>query len=349
MNTTEIPLNILRTFKTHRWVLKQLEQYRKETKHITPSWCYVLGDCINDSADRYLENESNPSSNDLTKLYHSMHLFNMLSAWNVTKGVYHFDNDFVDELTKTSYLNELPTDILKYLSEWCVYIVLKREINGVYYEGFFATISHCARDNISYMVVGLVVDNKEAPRINVYCLGKTIKDSFLAKRKEYEDIVNNTNNLFQQVHYIKMLEECEEKEEHRIALGEFLIPLILYLCVDRPDIQHSVDLSLSPQKPRPIKNKKHGSVTPSAKNVNVWNVGFRIGQVLRKPRKVNESDCISTGKGKPMPPHVRRAHWRHQRYGVGNSLIKLKWIHPMLINMDKDDMLATIYPVKEAV
>lgn len=48
-----------------------------------------------------------------------------------------------------------------------------------------------------------------------------------------------------------------------------------------------------------------------------------------------EKGLYSRGAGNEKRPHWRRGHWRHQRSGVGLTVISLKWIRPVLIHADQ--------------
>ena len=47
--------------------------------------------------------------------------------------------------------------------------------------------------------------------------------------------------------------------------------------------------------------------------------------------------------GKTVAPHVRRGHWRRQRYGEGNAQVRRIRIAPLLVNAHLGDMAERVY------
>jgi hypothetical protein len=54
-------------------------------------------------------------------------------------------------------------------------------------------------------------------------------------------------------------------------------------------------------------------------------------------------DHESAGEGTPMAPHPRRGHWRRQRHGPKNSLVKRVRIAPVIVNAGRGGMVPRVY------
>lgn len=115
--------------------------------------------------------------------------------------------------------------------------------------------------------------------------------------------------------------------------------IALYLCAQNAEV---VPKTAKPAalKPNP-KHKLYNTPTPT-----VWGVGERIGAILRASSSAAQTKSQG-GNGAAKRPHVRRAHSHAYRVGPGRVNTIIKWLHPMLINIeDPTDLPTTIRPVK---
>ncbi|MEU4345451.1 hypothetical protein AB0H00_30070 [Nocardia sp. NPDC023852] len=110
-----------------------------------------------------------------------------------------------------------------------------------------------------------------------------------------------------------------ELNAYRLAVS-----LLLYLCSDRRDIRTSTN-------PITSRKKRRKQQPPT-----VVDVGFDIGPKLFAAR--NGAATQSSGAGKPVRSHIRRAHWH--TYWTGpqyQRIADVRWLHPILINpADRD-------------
>jgi hypothetical protein len=61
-------------------------------------------------------------------------------------------------------------------------------------------------------------------------------------------------------------------------------------------------------------------------------LGFRVVTICGE--RMAESIGLTKGE-RAMPPHWRRGHWRHQRFGKSLSSVKVLWINSAVVNVDK--------------
>jgi hypothetical protein len=81
----------------------------------------------------------------------------------------------------------------------------------------------------------------------------------------------------------------------------------------------------------------------------VWEVGYRIGKVLRHAEEKEQREPSTNSDGTHARPraHVRKAHWHTYWTGPKKDpqTAKLKWLHPMVINDDGEDLIPTVHLV----
>ena len=131
--------------------------------------------------------------------------------------------------------------------------------------------------------------------------------------------------------------------EKSMALAMRLLPLILYLCSEEPDILIN---SKKPffEKPKPKKTKKGIRYFDAEKTSN-YEVGYRIGRFIREYKKSEKTESMSGGKSKS--PHIRKAHFHLYWTGKGREIPLIKWLPPIPINIEnEDDMLVSIKNIK---
>jgi hypothetical protein len=118
-----------------------------------------------------------------------------LATWRLGKGVYRFDDDVRQALLETPVTGDIPTDVLKRLPEWCVYVETPGfRPNDTEVHGFFACVTRFNGEE----VLPLTMDSQDPARsrlISFVPIGlshRTIEDALrwnvtrsIAVTKEY--------------------------------------------------------------------------------------------------------------------------------------------------------------------
>lgn len=91
-----------------------------------PAWCYLP---LAGGMAIATQGRDPTSFQDPTGVVRDAATIAALSAWRPTKGVYQFHPQLLDALWGTPVTGDLPTQVLKRLPEWCVYIPLERELS----------------------------------------------------------------------------------------------------------------------------------------------------------------------------------------------------------------------------
>lgn len=119
----------------------------------------------------------------------------------------------------------------------------------------------------------------------------------------------------------------------------FTINLLLYLSAVNAEVKQVNKLSFPRQ----------GRVKDTPREVAVYSVGEATGYRIRGiNRYVHEHGEPLGGHHRSPVMHVRRAHWHTFAYGPGKSLRRVKWLPPIIVNGDGEEMdIPTITELSE--
>jgi len=333
---TIIPMQILNDYNndfSRLWrYISEMRELRGIKYPTFPDWCYIPA--VGAFAGVILEFKNRGDNLDELINKYPPELVAALAAWRITKGIYRFDVDLFDELVESSLEGEIPSEVLFQLPEWCVYVELPESS----YDGFFCFINHDIDSPVPTLTFLLTLPNKEIRYLRIK-LGKwTINEALnryfdeLKKKRESEG---------------KTIEIEMDPNSTEVAM--MLVNLVLYICTPDADYEKNEHTGFSSRKG--IKKNKTGA----AKNPKIWEVGVRIGSVLRKAKA--RSNFPSTGQGTHASPrpHYRKAHWHSYRLGARNKpdeqKLVLKWLSPILVGVDNyddsihDGLPAVVHPI----
>jgi hypothetical protein len=270
-----------------------------------------------------------------------------LAAWRVTQGIYRFDPDVYDAVIQTPITGDLPHDVFFGLPEWCVYVetpgltVFNRETAG-----FFAFLEYDTGDG------------RKELRLVLDCLPENLSEGYkpslmsavmhLGSWSLQESIEKTAQESRRQAESLKMDFDAPPESTAYLETGFTpLISLLLYICSANSEIG---DGGRKPARPKSKKTKKGIRIFPAPK-VSVWDVGVRMGAVLRREKvQAQKGAQGTTEKQRSSPrPHVRRAHWHGYWSGPrnGEQRFTLRWMPPLLVRREGGEELpVTIKPVK---
>jgi hypothetical protein len=112
------------------------------------------------------------------------------------------------------------------------------------------------------------------------------------------------------------------------ALLDNLLAVAAWADWHEPDTQTTPALDVPGAPPPQVRRDadRHGA------DVHVLNVGRTVGHAH-----------AAEPTGKTVAPHVRRGHWRRQRYGERNTQVRRIRIAPLLVNAHLGDMAERVY------
>lgn len=95
-------------------------------------------------------------------------------------------------------------------------------------------------------------------------------------------------------------------------------------------------------------NSVHTTNETTAGSVKNYEVGYRVGALLRKGAAARYRSSAADGEsGRTVIPHLRRAHWHHYWTGPKSDPEKrelvVRWIHPVLVG--GKETIPTVRPV----
>ena len=222
----------------------------------------------------------------------------LLGRWRYTQGVYALDPLIEKELLKSDK-GEIPTEALRYLPEWAVYIST-RAVPSL--EGFFFTFSEDGEWGNTLLFLLIWKDG--------------VEQNFALEARE---------TLHESLE-VATLYGNRGVDVDRKAISQLLsrlFNLVLYLCSKNREIGPK-----APNKPIPKKTKK-GTRYLVPSHPRMWEVAFRKGADLRrKLKQVSDLEVEGSTTGRKNRPHICRAHFRWQACGKAWKDHELRWIDP---------------------
>ncbi|EMO43835.1 AcrVA2 family anti-CRISPR protein [Leptospira santarosai] len=257
--------------------------------------------------------------NQKTTAFYNVGLINQLAAlvpWSLSKGVYKFSQELLEELIDSQLPEILPSDVLKKLPQWSIYIELPTgQIQGCY--GFFTFLeSDNGRDELRIL---LDYDDRPPVPFTLFLDNCTIHESLDLLSKEFKRDVNFLKG--------KITDSILDiHKQYQIEVFKKILPLVLYICSENAEISGSTSYNSYKQRQK-LKNNEFGQ----APNVSVWDVGLEIGTKLRQFR--HGTQRINDLHSQSKMPHLRKAHWHH--FWTGNKESKnlvVRWLSPIPVN-----------------
>jgi hypothetical protein len=263
-----------------------------------------------------------------------------LAAWRMTRGIYRFDETIFNALWDTPIDSTIPVDVLYRLPEWCVYIETPSQINTAFaMRGFFAYLEEDA--NTGAEELRIIVDaNAGLLPFFVHLTRGTILEGIEASLIEARHQAQKQGAQFN----VPIAQHAKEQA----AILAPMVSLLLYLCSVNSEVRDAKGTDRQPRYPSATKTK-HGKKLLPAQSPTSWEVGFRMGAAIRHAQEQERSEAQGGGHASPRP-HIRRAHFHSFWTGKRDSderKITLKWLPPIAVNVDDDELPAVIHKVKE--
>lgn len=241
-----------------------------------------------------------------------------LGTWRYTQGIFRFHDDLLSALLDSEVTGNIPTDVLKRLPEWCIYIETPNIIlAGKEISGFFAHLEKDLNNGNEELRLLLNLSDGSLVPVPVQIGEWTIKESI----KKMVDIASENANIDEVTEiittntYITTLSEMASR----------LLSIILYICSEEPEIDNERVPGKSFYHPELTKTKKGWRLFPAAKP-HVWNVGQVIGKQISHEK-------ASKRTGGTVRTHIRRGHWHGYWTGPRDGKRKFiyRWLPPMVV------------------
>jgi hypothetical protein len=134
--------------------------------------------------------------------------------------------------------------------------------------------------------------------------------------------------------YLKRLRRYSQEHADEFAS---LISVTIYLCSATRELRSGT--LTQPGRPKPKRTRHGGASIFPPTEPRSWEVGYRIGAVIRRGlAAIERSDAHSGGDSESRPharprPHMRKGHWHSFWTGPlkGERKVVLHWLHPILV------------------
>lgn len=262
-----------------------------------------------------------------------------LAVWRRSKEVFVLDADMEQLLYEQADDLEINSHILMRLPYPCFYVQTSfLQLEKLPVNGFFVHLEYDVNDGHTELRLLFLFGNKTTIGFPIYIDESNIQDSLertldAAHRNLPPDLPFEGPMLLHGNDYSK-LEQFLKKS----------LQLVLYLCAE------NVEVRKNPEQDTVMKRSNAG-IKDRYAEIRKWDVGIRIGQAVRRYKKVHESiakdeQAHSLLRLSPRP-HMRRGHWHHYWSGPksGERKLILKWTAPTFIGAADEDKPVVIHRI----
>ena len=249
-----------------------------------------------------------------------------LGTWRPTQDIVRFDMGVYTSLANTGLDGELPTEILKRLPAWCVYVETPGLVHAnLPQDGFFAYLEKDA--NTGHEELRIFFNGPMHPFYPVILhLGPW-----------------DINRACQKANAFALAAGGEKVHNHRpIVVDAGLttaLNLLLYLCAYGLEDQEGWGASGRISYPPQVRTKTGWRLFPPSQP-NIHTVGTVYGEQIRRARLAGGASGPRSGPR----PHVRRAHWHGYWLGPRKATegdmperrFDLRWLPPIPVAMSDD-------------
>lgn len=255
----------------------------------------------------------------------------MLYSWCKTKQIFSMDTELVSELIKNTDASSIPVDTLMHVP-----------YNSFYIECSNGNLLNFICHSIKGCFVAFDEDMTEESPI-------TEKELSIAEaRKQSRSYNFSKSNCQKFTGNVNLFNEYIDAVTNIFAS---LLNLILYICCENADIEKD-----SRQRTYTYRKKGFGLIKGCPREIQKWNVGWRIGKTLRNISSAQKPNTPSEAPeqhraicGSPKRPHIRSAHFHHfwtGKKGSAERKLVVHWIPAIAINIStENELAATIHKV----
>lgn len=261
----------------------------------------------------------------------------IVEKWSKAKQVFKPDPDFADALLHTSKLS-ISASMIDHLPCHNFYVDLSDCSMFSPITGAFVYVER--KDSLVYFSIYLIDSSLTYFSFYLACElddngCATITPEMLSTKQVSYDIWKPL--CFDENHNSK------EYKISRVDSNLFMIQLIAYLSIDKPQLTESDLTKNTYRKPSAV-----SKIRNKWSEVRIQDVGVKYGSDFRKTilKIKNDSEELSTGSKRKSPiPHFRCAHWHKFWVGKGRKTLKVMWIEPIFVG-NGDSSNAIIHKMK---
>lgn len=245
----------------------------------------------------------------------------VLASWRKAKSIYTLDADLEAELFKTSAKDMTVAPGMLTIPEWCIFVKTKL-LQGC--SGLFIMFDHDIQRGHKELYIAAVTE--EGKFLTSFYLILPDKPQKLTEILKGEEAVVRAKDVSKTPELAPYVSSYFKASRQAIR---FTINLLLYLSAVNAEVKQVNKLSF----------RRQGRTKDTPREVAVYSVGEATGYRIRRiNRYVQEHGEPQGGHHRSPVMHVRRAHWHTFAYGPGKSLRRVKWLPPIIVNGDGEEM-----------
>ena len=330
------PLTLLNELKAvpdlSKWVDATIEHLETVGVDVREKWCFLPT-----AAWLAIVQQSRPDLDRFDQSNFAMFL-SAVGTWRYSQGIYRFDPDLYEELLHSESSGKMPSEVLKRLPEWSVYI----ETPGLICEemecyGVFVLLDDDRVNNVSelrlYAITSQTAFNTPSPDGAItfalpFADGVSIDESYELWLNRLRENAKKLN-----INEDQVIQSFDESRAGLVEFAKKVLNLVLYICSEEPEIVDRKTPDWLPTFPRPKKTKGVVRYFP-AKRPHVYDVGRKLGEELRKAKE----KIPTPPTGRTVISHLRRAHWHS--FWTGKRIpgketeqkLIVKWLPPIFVH-----------------
>ena len=304
-----------------------------------PDWCYAPMSAALAVASEGYDLNKLPIDIRMAMISVAQAIF-AIAPWRLSKEVYVIDEDLKDLLFEQDGELDVPDEVLLQLPYPCFYV----ELPNTYYRadkihGFFVTLEYDVNNGDKELKPVFLTDDGNIFSYSIHIGAKTIEESVDMLDKQALENTNGDKELKRLA-----LRAMQDSAETKIFLKQIL-QVILYILAQNAEITPSSEQSFITKRGKTVKDKYS--------EIRKWDVGIRVGAAIRqqKAKEQSRKKEYKESEHQSPRPHMRRGHWHHFWTGPKaqpeERKLILKWLSPMAIAANPEDMPITFHEVKQ--
>lgn len=282
---------------------------------------------------------NSPEMSKAVSMQFGLHVF---GTWRNSLGIYKIDEDIMNELVKSPIPADTPSHIFSRLPDWCVYVELpdtatsftQNENGSIQFLGFWALLDRKPTINASHVSVLHLL-----PHFTVD--GEYIDTGFmpiqmaLSESLTVTEAVDQISSIDKSVVAALKMEESPNESDKQKRILLLLLPLLLWLCAEEPDISNIKGEPISGNAlrlPKYAVHKKTGAFIPPSQPI-IYHLGKRLGGEIRQFNTKKKDDELQGRLPSRKRPHIRRGHWHGVWRGTGqDKQFSIYWQPAIFVN-----------------
>lgn len=273
-------------------------------------------------------------------------LISAIAAWDLSKVIYRFDEDFYKELKETEGIEKVPVDMLLHLPYKCLCFQIGDESR-------FAYLNYDFEFKLYELRIERLFFNDDENRIESAHYFLTLSSDKLQKCIDYT--ISSGIDNYKRMGLPQFSDEFEKTYRKDREIFQSTIQMILFV------LSQNVDIAENKENKEARKKYTRSGANEIPK---VLDAGYRVGAEIRRIKEINvyndeeegiketheqNLDILPSAAGSKKTPHIRRAHWHHFWIGsekAGTRKLVIRWLPPIAIGSRPEDLAPVVHDIR---